>query len=209
MISYDEALALIADEAAPLDTEAVAPAEALGRVLASDVVATRSLPPFDNTAMDGFALRAKDSQNAPCDLPVLGSVAAGDVPDMAEQAGAVEIMTGAPVPDWCDGVVPVENVDVVRDVAGVPTRITVKAPILKGAHIRRAGEDVQAGKALLAAGGTLTPLNHSFPLLRIYFWKPCVPVWFSHYMRYIKSISLINGFFIQLPTADKTYLIYF
>ena len=157
MISYDEALALIADEAAPLDTEAVAPAEALGRVLASDVVATRSLPPFDNTAMDGFALRAKDSQNAPCDLPVLGSVAAGDVPDMAEQAGAVEIMTGAPVPDWCDGVVPVENVDVVRDVAGVPTRITVKAPILKGAHIRRAGEDVQAGKALLAAGGTLTP----------------------------------------------------
>ncbi|MDQ7018262.1 MAG: molybdopterin molybdotransferase MoeA [Robiginitomaculum sp.] len=157
MISYDEALALIAKEAAPLDTEAIAPAKALGRVLAAGVVATRSLPPFDNTAMDGFALRAKDSQNAPCDLPVLGSVAAGDVPAMAEEAGAVEIMTGAPVPNWCDCIVPVENVDVVRDETGVPTHITVKAPITKGAHIRRAGEDVQAGQSLIAAGASLTP----------------------------------------------------
>ncbi len=157
MISYDQALALIAKEAEPLCPKAIAPTEALGRVLAKDVVAERSLPPFDNTAMDGFALCAEDSTNAPLDLPVVGSVAAGDAPDMGPQAGAVEIMTGAPMPGWCDCVVPVENVEVTRDDNGVPTRIAIKTPIAHGAHIRRAGADVQAGQELIKARAVITP----------------------------------------------------
>ncbi len=157
MITYQKALALIAKEAGPVRCEDVIPTKALGRVLAQDIVAGRSLPPFDNTAMDGFALRAADSQGAPLTLPVVGSVAAGDVPVAQEQAGVVEIMTGAPMPNWCDCVVPVENVDVERDENGVPLTVQVKEPIERGKHIRRAGEDVTAGQKLLDAGISVTP----------------------------------------------------
>ncbi len=157
MISYDEALALVAKESELQPHEAIAPKDTLGRVLAKAITATRSLPPFDNTAMDGFALRAQDSFGAPVKLPVVGSFAAGDVPTTPEQAGAIEIMTGAPMPDWCDCVVPIENVDVQRAADGVPVAVTIKTPIPKGQHIRRAGEDVQAGQALVGAGTRITP----------------------------------------------------
>jgi molybdopterin molybdotransferase len=157
MITYAQAQERIVAEARLMAVQSLAPAEALGCVLAQDVVANRALPPFDNTAMDGFALRAADSQNAPVKLPVVGSVAAGDVPDMGEQAGVVEIMTGAPVPRWCDCIVPVENVEVERGGDGAPLQVTLKVPIEPGKHIRRAGEDVQAGQTLLRKGRVITP----------------------------------------------------
>ncbi len=157
MITYENALALIAKEAGPVQCENITTANVLGRILAQDITAGRSLPLFDNTAMDGFALRAADSLAAPVSLPVVGSVAAGDVPGGAAQTGAVEIMTGAPMPSWCDCVVPVENVEVERDKAGAPLNITIKEPVDRGKHIRRAGEDVKTGQVLLRAGKVVTP----------------------------------------------------
>ena len=156
MISYEDALALVLAEAGPVRAEELAPAEALGRVLAADVAAPMSLPPFDNSAMDGFALRAEYTRNAPVDLPVSASLAAGDAPRAGAPGGAVEIMTGAPVPPWCDTVVPVENVQVRRGPDGAPLQVHVDAPVPAGKHIRRAGEDVQAGQEIAQKGSRVT-----------------------------------------------------
>ena len=156
MISYAQALALVLAEAEPVVTQNIAPAEALGRVLAQDVSAPRSLPPFDNSAMDGFALRAADTRNAPVDLPVSASMAAGDAPLQGVPGGVVEIMTGAPVPGWCDTVVPVENVQVERGPEGAPVRVHFTGAVPKDRHIRRAGEDVQKGQVLLHAGTSVS-----------------------------------------------------
>ena len=156
MISYAQALALVLAEAEPVVTQNIAPAEALGQVLAQDVSAKRSLPPFDNSAMDGFALRAADTRNAPVDLPVSASMAAGDAPLQGALGGVVEIMTGAPVPGWCDTVVPVENVQVERSPDGAPVRVHFTEAVSKDRHIRRAGEDVQKGQVLLHAGASVS-----------------------------------------------------
>ncbi len=157
MISYQQALDLVIQETAFLAHESLPPLEALGRVLAQDIVADKALPPFDNTAMDGFALRAADTAAAPITLPIVGSVAAGDVPDTPEQAGAIEIMTGAPMPLWCDTVVPVENVAATRGADGAPTAIALDAVLPVGQHIRRAGQDVEIGQKLVDMGQVITP----------------------------------------------------
>ncbi len=151
MISYTQALALVLAEAGPVRCETMAPADALGRVLAGDVAAPLSLPPFDNSAMDGFALRAEDTREAPVDLPVCAHMAAGDAPLAGASGGVVEIMTGAPVPPWCDTVVPVENVQVQRQ-DGAPVRVHFTEPVPANQNIRRAGEDVQEGQVLAHAG---------------------------------------------------------
>ena len=125
--------------------------DAHGCVLAEDVVATGSIPPFDNSAMDGYAVRqaevAAASEAAPVQLHVSGDLAAGSAPSIVVQPGfAVRIMTGAPLPDGADAVVPVEWTD-----GGTSTVTISKAPVL-GQHIRRAGEDVQPGAQVLPAG---------------------------------------------------------
>jgi molybdopterin molybdotransferase len=132
---------------APLD-------ECLGLVLGEDVVAPVSLPPFDNSAMDGYAVRAEDvagaARDAAVDLPVPEDIPAGrtDVVALLPHT-AHRIMTGAPVPPGADAVVKVEDTD------GGEQRVAVHAPAGVGTHIRRAGEDVAAGATVLRAGTVL------------------------------------------------------
>lgn len=160
MIPFEEALAAILREAAPLPVEWRAPAEALGRVLAAPVAAACDLPPFDNSAMDGFALRAGGAAVAAgTEFTVAGSQSAGDARVAAGATGeAWEIMTGARVPDGLDSVVPVERVEVLEAGAdGRPRRIRLRDEVAPGANVRLAGEDVAAGGEVLAAGRCIDP----------------------------------------------------
>lgn len=130
--------------------------DALGLPVAEDIVAPIALPTFDNSAMDGYAVVAADlegaSADAPVRLPVVGEIGAGQASLLALSPGtAAKIMTGAPVPEGCDAVVPYEWTD--RGVAQV--EIT-QAPAV-GAHIRPAGEDVKPGDLLVEAGTVLGP----------------------------------------------------
>lgn len=131
-------------------------AEALGLVLADDVVAPLSLPGFDNSAMDGYAVVAEDVAAAtpeqPVVLPVAEDIPAGRTDVLTLKPGtAHRIMTGAPVPAGATAVVPVEATD-----GGVDT-VTIRAGATPGRHIRRAGEDVTAGTTVLRSGHLVTP----------------------------------------------------
>lgn len=142
--------------------------EVLGRVLASDVVAPGPLPRFRNSQMDGFAVRAADvaaaGPGAPVTLPVVGDVAAAPgEPAPLEPGTAVRIMTGAPVPDGADAVVPVEDTDHVtfNGVHDGSASATATVDVLRGRavgeFVREAGSDVAAGAVVLRAGTVLAP----------------------------------------------------
>ncbi|ANN14854.1 molybdopterin molybdenumtransferase [Amycolatopsis orientalis] len=127
-------------------------ASAAGLVLAEDVLAGVSLPPFDNSAMDGYAVRAEDVVEAPVTLPVADDIPAGRVDiGKLEPGTAHRIMTGAPLPPGADAVVMVEHTD-----AGV-TDVRIFRTAVPGAHIRRLGEDVVEGTVALSAGTVLGP----------------------------------------------------
>ncbi|WP_283614127.1 molybdopterin molybdotransferase MoeA [Mycolicibacterium poriferae] len=131
-------------------------ADALGLVLADDVVAPLSLPGFDNSAMDGYAVLATDvaaaGQDTPVRLPVAEDIPAGrtDIPTLAAGT-AHRIMTGAPLPAGATAVVPVEATD------GATDTVTIRSAPREGQHVRRAGEDVTAGSTVLRAGQVVTP----------------------------------------------------
>lgn len=131
-------------------------ADALGLVLAEEVVAGVSLPGFDNSAMDGYAVLAADvagaSDATPVRLPVTEDIPAGrtDIPTL-QPGTAHRIMTGAPLPHGATAVVPVEATD------GAVDTVTILARAAEGQHVRRAGEDVTAGTTVLQAGQVLTP----------------------------------------------------
>jgi molybdopterin molybdotransferase len=134
----------------------VALADAQGLVLADDVVARLALPVFDNSAMDGYAVRAEEVAGATAENPVLLEVAedipAGRVDELTLQPKtAHRIMTGAPVPAGATAVVPVEDTD------GGMGSVAIRAPRPEGAHIRRAGEDVAPGTTVLRRGQVVTP----------------------------------------------------
>jgi molybdopterin molybdotransferase len=136
--------------------ESVAPSDALGLVLAADVVAPLSLPGFDNSAMDGYAVIAEDiadaSAESPVVLPVAEDIPAGRTDALVLKAGtAHRIMTGAPMPTGATTVVPVEATD------GGTTTVAIRASAKPGQHVRRAGEDVSAGTTVLQAGQVMTP----------------------------------------------------
>ena len=154
MISLEEAQRQVWGSVAPLDTEQVDLMESVGRVLAQTVRAPHDLPPFDNSAMDGYALRAEDTQPATPDAPVrlriVGESAAGKGYRAPLRSGeAVVISTGAPIPAGADAVLPLEQAQA-QDGA-----LAVHAPVSAGAHIRPKGLDVQAGATLLEAGTRL------------------------------------------------------
>ena len=135
---------------------AVALGDALGLVLADDVVAPLALPGFDNSAMDGYAVVAEDVADAstdhPVTLPVAEDIPAGRTDALTLTPGTVHrIMTGAPLPTGATAVVPVEATDGGVDV------VTIRASAQPGQHVRRAGEDVTAGTTVLRAGQVLTP----------------------------------------------------
>ncbi|HEY6533680.1 MAG TPA: molybdopterin molybdotransferase MoeA, partial [Acidimicrobiales bacterium] len=129
--------------------------ECLGLVTAAAVMAGESVPPFANTAMDGFAVRAADTVEPPATLSIVGTVRAGmsgeDSPVGPGQAA--RIMTGAPIPPGADAVVMVELTETSADGSAVVVAESVTA----GNHVRPAGDDVVAGDVVLAAGTVLTP----------------------------------------------------
>jgi molybdopterin molybdotransferase len=151
-LSVDEALARILATVAPLPAERLGLHDVLGATLAEDVVADRDVPPFRNSAMDGYAVRGADVATAPARLRVVGEIAAGGVPQGAIGPGeAMRIMTGAPMPEGADTVVRVEDTDNRTDT------VTVTAATRPGTSVRAAGEDLRRGETILRAGTVLRP----------------------------------------------------
>ncbi|MDE0116564.1 MAG: molybdopterin molybdotransferase MoeA [bacterium] len=128
--------------------------QARGLVTTETVVARELVPPFDNTAMDGFAVRSADVADAPVALAIAGTMGAGSAPAIAVGAGqAVRIMTGAVIPPGADSVVMVELTETSAD----GTEVTVVRSVPEGNHIRRAGEDLSVGQVVFGPGEVLTP----------------------------------------------------
>lgn len=174
LLTVEEAQAAVLDGLVPLPgTETLDPEAALERVLAAQVLAVTALPPWDNSAMDGYAIRAVDTfgatEDAPARLAVTGEVAAGAAPDArVEPGGAVRIATGAPLPPGADAVVPVEQTTPLaadgtpgprgREATGpLPAAVLVHEATTAGHSIRAAGSDVRAGATLAEAGEVVTP----------------------------------------------------
>ncbi len=156
MRTLEEHRAAVLALVAPLPAEPVAVAGSRGRVLARDVVAAVDLPGFDNSAMDGYAVRAADLEGAneatPVRLPVDGDIAAGDTTRHVLAPGhALRIMTGAPLPEGCDAVVAVELTD------GGADTVEVRVEPEVGRFVRHQGEDVRTGDVVLRAGTLLGP----------------------------------------------------
>jgi molybdopterin molybdotransferase len=147
LIPFEEAQRLVLDRATALEPEAVPLGDAFGRVAADDVTATVDLPPFDSSAMDGFAVRSPDT---PGTLPVVAHVAAGaPAPGPLAPGEAMGIATGGAVPEGADAVIPIEYV-VQRD-----NDIEIAEAVDRGANVRPAGGDVRRGERVVAAGARL------------------------------------------------------
>ncbi len=156
MRSVDDHLAHILDVVRPLPPYEQPLLEALGLPVCEDVDAGVDLPNFDNSAMDGYAVRAEDcagaSVESPVRLPVVGESAAGQTKAYALSHGqALKIMTGAPMPTGADAIVPVEWTD-----AGIAS-VSISQEPAEGLHLRRRGEDIRAGDRVLEAGTPLGP----------------------------------------------------
>lgn len=150
---------LVLEAVRRLPPERVSLAAALGRVLAAPIPARRDLPPLDNSAMDGYAVRAADVEGGR-PLPVVLDLPAGSAPAALDPGGAARIMTGAPIPDGADAVVPVEA-SVGPGGAGVFAAVgewvRFSEPPPRGSHVRRRGEDVREGERIVATGSVCTP----------------------------------------------------
>jgi len=153
MLSFEQARQTILENVTAVGTEQISLLDAVGRVLAKDVVAPWDMPLWDNSAMDGYAVRAADCTAIPCRLAVAGFLPAGAKADgvTIEPGRAVRIMTGAPVPAGCDAVVPVEETD------NGEQEVTLREQVTKGQHIRLRGEDVRAGATCIRAGSIIRP----------------------------------------------------
>ncbi|MEA2933241.1 MAG: molybdopterin molybdotransferase [Actinomycetota bacterium] len=153
MIPVEDARARVLDACPPLTARSVTLADALGRVLAEPVVSGVDVPPFANTAMDGFAVRASDTAGAPVRLEVVATLAAGaDPAGLAVGPGqAVRIMTGAPMPAGADAVVMVERTSTEGD------SVVVELAAAAGEHVRAPGDDLRTGDTVFEASAVLTP----------------------------------------------------
>lgn len=153
MVSFEEARTMILESVRPVGTERVQLLEATGRILAEDLAAPWDLPLWNNSAMDGYAVRAQDCLTIPCRLRVTGFLPAGAKADgiTVEPGCAVRIMTGAPTPAGCDVVVPVEETDDGRQ------EVTLRETVKKGQHIRVRAEDVACGVIFVRSGTRIRP----------------------------------------------------
>ena len=161
-LDVEEARQRVLAAVEPLAAEAVPLMQALGRTLAEPICASEAIPPFDNTAMDGYAVRATDVAGAspehPVTLHVLAELPAGSVAREPLQAGmAMRIMTGAPLPPGADAVVPFEETDEGQGSNDRLGRVRIYRAARPGDHIRRAGEDVRRDEIVLEAGTLLRP----------------------------------------------------
>jgi len=150
VLTVEEALEAVLSRISPLAVERVDVMSALGRVLAEPVVSPVTIPPWANSSMDGYAVRAHDTGRAPVELAVVGRIIAGSMPPRSLRAGeAMRIFTGAPLPEGADAVVPQE------DVTADNGRITIGASVASGAYVRPVGEDVRAGDVVVQPGGSI------------------------------------------------------
>lgn len=173
MIPYNEAQTRILDLAShfTLETELVSLEDADGRICSEDVFSPECVPSFDNSAMDGFALCSHDTQNSsplsPLELQVSSMIAAGDEPppqshqnrqaqDLAK-GRAIEIMTGAPMPEHFDAVIKVEDTQPVVGPGDGSSRILIRSFVPVGNNIRKKGQDYQVGQLVLAKGVQIRP----------------------------------------------------
>src|SRR3954463_1875226 len=154
LMSVDEAVGIIAARVTPVpEVETVSLAQADGRIPATDIPPPLPLPPFTNSAVDGYAVRSRDlAADADTTFAVVGRVEAGSAADAIEPGRAVRVFTGAPMPDGADTVFMQE--DVRLDQQG---RVLLPAGLTAGANVRAAGEDIRLGAAALAAGQRLRP----------------------------------------------------
>lgn len=167
MPTFDDARSQILSSVAPLGIERVALLDSLGRVIAEDIIAPWEMPAFDNSAMDGFAIRAADCQ-APVSLAIIGYIPAGGVAVTALEPGcAIRIMTGAPIPKGCDAVVPVEETE------ETDGQVRIRERVVRRQHIRFSGEDVRGGETIIPAGTVIRPPEIS---MLASFGKAFVPV---------------------------------
>jgi molybdopterin molybdotransferase len=154
VIPVEKALDIVLAHTPVLPAEEVLITDALGRVLAEDVRADLDMPPFDRSAMDGYAVRAADAASAPVTLEVVGRIRAGEFPDLTLAPGqAVQIMTGAPVPPGATAVQQVEKTRTLAD----GQKVEILAPVETGQNIARQGSEVRAGDEVLARGEPLDP----------------------------------------------------
>lgn len=158
MLGVDEALGRILAQITPLPARETPIVESLGMVAADATVATVAVPPFRNSAMDGYALRSVDTLGDPTILRVVATVAAGHVATRGVGVGeAMRIMTGAPLPDGADAVVRFEETDEMSRTAVPLTEIGISRSIQSGENVRQAGEDIGVGDHVVPAGTTIGP----------------------------------------------------
>jgi molybdopterin molybdotransferase len=151
--SFEEAVRLILDAVSPQESESVPLLDSPRRVSAVEVLAPWSTPRYDNSAMDGFAVRAADCVSGAA-LPIRGYVPAGATPTPAVGPGcAIKIMTGAPIPTSCDAVVPFEAAEEANGA------VRPKKPVAPRQHVRFTGEDIAAGEAILPKGHIIRPVD--------------------------------------------------
>ena len=150
MLTVEGALEGILSRVGPLSVERVDIMGTLGRVLAEPIVSRATIPPWPNSSMDGYAVRAQDTNGEPVELAIVGRIIAGAMPSRPLRAGeSMRIFTGAPLPEGADAVVPQE------DVAADDRRVTVRGRIAPGAYVRPAGEDVRTGDLVVKPGGVV------------------------------------------------------
>jgi molybdopterin molybdotransferase len=150
MMPYEEALSVVLSHCPTLPTERVYLLDALGRVLAEDVISEEDRPSFDNSAMDGYAVHWEDIKDAPVELLVVGELPAGAEETFELPKGcAVKIFTGAPIPKGATAVVPVEYTEAKNG------KVLIKETFKEGANIRRKGEELKAGEIVLQKGTIL------------------------------------------------------
>ena len=202
MISFEEAIRQIrhiASAKPDLEVEILPLSETQGRVLAQDLVSAENTPPFDNSAMDGFALCAENtllaSAEKPLRLPVRGITAAGDSPvDKAATDGAWEIMTGAALPPGFDAIVRIEDVVVERNSDRQALFIELRQPVKIKTYVRAAGEDFKVGSDIVKKGQRLGP-QHILALASLGFAQ--IPVF-----RKIRVAHISTG--RELVPCDQT-----
>jgi molybdopterin molybdotransferase len=152
-LKVSEAQQIIIDAVGTMGVESVALAQSLGRVLGEDVRANRDQPPYDVSAMDGYALRSADVGNVPVTLAVSEDIKAGDMPSKTVQVGqCARIMTGAPVPQGADAVLRVEDTQALSD-----GRVQINCSVKIGNDIRYRGESMRDGAVVLTAGTEIVP----------------------------------------------------
>jgi len=162
MISVEEALEKVLNHVDVLDVEEAPVLESLGQVLAEDIVSHIDIPPLDNSAMDGYAVRAEDTRGAsgqsPCLLRVIDTVIAGSISQQKVTPGtAIRIMTGAPVPRGADTVIRFEDTDEVQRQESGAGEIGILREVKPGLNIRRAGEDITRGTIVLRKSTVIRP----------------------------------------------------